>query len=91
MIGGEGNEAMEIGLQLANQEIRGCNETPLSMIIIIGDAAPNTIDEVRIKREKAAISMSNLQYWDATKYAQSTYWEKEMQEIKEAEVPVNCV
>ena len=54
MLGGCENEAIEIGLQLANKEIRGYNGIPLSMIIIIGDAAPNTLDDVKVKREQAA-------------------------------------
>jgi hypothetical protein len=44
--GGDGNEAIEIGLQFANKEIKNHNGVPVSMIIIIGDAMPNTFEEV---------------------------------------------
>jgi hypothetical protein len=37
---------MEIGLQYANKEIENDQGIPLSMVIIIGDAPPNTIEEV---------------------------------------------
>jgi hypothetical protein len=44
--GGQGNEAIEIGLQYANNEILKQEDIPLSLIIIIGDAPPNTPQEV---------------------------------------------
>ena len=44
--GGQGNEAIEIGLQYANKEINNDKGSPLSMIIIIGDAPPNTLEDV---------------------------------------------
>ena len=43
---------MEIGLKYANIEIEKDYEIPLSMIIIIGDAPPNTLQEVEEKRLK---------------------------------------
>ena len=51
--GGQGNEAIEIGLQFANKEIKNNKGVPLSMIIVIGDAAPNTVEDVQMKREYA--------------------------------------
>ena len=44
--GGQGNEAIEIGLWHANQEY---NIKPITQIIIIGDAAPNTDSELSQK------------------------------------------
>ena len=52
--GGWGNEAIEIGLWYANQEIINNQGLPLSMIIIIGDALANTPDNVTVKRQKIA-------------------------------------
>ena len=52
--GGWGNEAIEIGLWYANQEIVNNQGLPLSMIIIIGDALANTPENVTAKRQKIA-------------------------------------
>jgi hypothetical protein len=41
--GGLGLEAIEIGLAHANYELKNDNGIPLSMVIIIGDAPPNTL------------------------------------------------
>ena len=49
--GGQGNEAIEVGLQFANKEIKDNNGVPLSMIIIIGDAPPNTERDVKRNRD----------------------------------------
>ena len=46
---------MEIGLQFANNEIKNDEGIPLSMIIVIGDAPPNTVEEVEFKRKRAAL------------------------------------
>lgn len=77
--GGEGNEAIEIGLWHANQEILDNKGIPLSMVIIIGDAPPNTLEEVKEKRKRAAKSTWNSNYWERTKnYKEETHWEKEI-------------
>lgn len=63
--GGWGNEAMEIGLQYANKEILNNQGIPLSMVIIIGDAPPNTLKEVEGKRLQAAnVHFKNKKYWE---------------------------
>ena len=36
------------------------------MIIIIGDAIPNTVEDVKYKRDRAAKSAKNPDYWDTT-------------------------
>jgi hypothetical protein len=36
------------------------------MIIIIGDAPPNTVDEVNKKRDKTAKEQKNPNYWKTT-------------------------
>ena len=89
--GGWGNEAIEVGLQFANQEIRECNGIPLSMIIIIGDAAPNTPDDVKAKRKHTAVNLvKDKTYWQTTKdYKDATTWEEEITLIKDSEIPVH--
>lgn len=88
--GGQGFEAIEVGLQFANREIKECNGIPLSMIIIIGDAPPNTLKDVQENREEAAAAENDPQYWEKTKdYKEPTHWEKELIPIKEAGIPVH--
>jgi hypothetical protein len=85
--GGQGNEAIEIALQFANKEIRNNNGVPVCMIIIIGDAIPNTVEEVQYKRNKAN---KNPNYWEETKeYKKATHWNTEIESIKAAGVPVH--
>ncbi len=85
--GGQGNEAIEIALQFANKEIRNNNGVPVSMIIIIGDAIPNTVEDVKTKREGAN---KNPNYWEETKeYKIATHWKTEIESIKAADVPVH--
>ena len=57
--GGWGNEAIEAGLMHALQEHK---KRPLSQIILIGDAAPNSMNEVSEKRRNLG-----EQYWAAQK------------------------
>lgn len=63
--GGQGNEAIEIGLWQANQE------HDLSQVIIIGDMPANTKSEVAQKRAGNA----NLAQ---SRYSQATYYEDEL-------------
>ncbi len=48
--GGQGREAVEIGLQHSVYEANNPGSVPLSQIFIIGDAPPNTPSEVEEKR-----------------------------------------
>jgi hypothetical protein len=82
---------MEIGLQYANKEIENDQGIPLSMVIIIGDAPPNTLDEVESKRLHVAnIIKNDKKYWQKTKnYKVSTNWEMELRKIKETKVTVH--
>jgi hypothetical protein len=58
------------------------------MIIIIGDAIPNTVDEVQTKRKEAN---KNPNYWEETKeYKKATHWKTEIESIKAANVPVHA-
>jgi len=59
----------------------------VSMIIIIGDAIPNTVEDVKTKREGAN---KNPNYWEETKeYKIATHWKTEIESIKAADVPVH--
>jgi hypothetical protein len=81
---------MEIGLYHANKEIKNDKGIPLSMIIIIGDAPPNTLEEVEYKRNAKVGYIFGRNYWkDTENYKEPTYWEKELKQIEEAKVQVN--
>ena len=49
--GGQGNEAIEVALQYANF-LTSQDEKAISQIFLIGDASPNTLEEVYAKRGK---------------------------------------
>ena len=80
--GGWGNEAIEIGLQHAVEEAKKCipkDGKLLFQVYLIGDAAPNTQTEVKLKRER-------FPYWKKT---QSVYWETELKKLQDLKVQVN--
>ncbi len=61
------------------------------MVIIIGDAHPNTLKNVEEKRLLAESYAKNKNYWKQTQnYKVSTFWEHELRKIKEANVPVHA-
>lgn len=79
--GGYGNEAIEIGLWHANRE----NERePITQVILIGDAPPNTKPEVESKR-----NIFGKRYWTKTKFAQPTYYKDELEKLKLNSIPVH--
>lgn len=80
--GGQGNEAVEIGLWFANQEAQ---KNQVSQVILIGDMPPNTPTEV--KQRRAAVGES---YWEGTKYAKMTTWEEEVKLLKQRNIPVHA-
>jgi hypothetical protein len=77
--GGQGNEAVEIGL---NYAVKSHNEKPLTQVLLIGDMPPNTSFEVSLKR--ADIN------WRGTPYETPTYYRDEVVLLKEKCVPVHC-
>lgn len=85
--GGWGNEAIEIALQHAYLEIDAYADTdqPVTQVILIGDAAPNTEEEVDFKRQERGEA-----YWAGTKYAAKTHYETELDKIKSKRVPVRA-
>ncbi|CAF0828795.1 unnamed protein product [Adineta steineri] len=80
--GGWGNEAIEIGLWHANKENEREN---ITQVILIGDAPPNTEVEVKNKRAK-----NGENYWQQTKFAQSTYYEDELAKLISNNIPVHA-
>lgn len=77
--GGWGNEAIEIGLWQANQE------TDLSQVILIGDAAANTPDMVAAKRQRFRHVWEN-----SVRYGSPTDVEIELVGLKEKNIPVHA-
>jgi hypothetical protein len=73
-------EAVEVALQHANTEAeRIKSDTPLTQVILIGDAAPNTRSQVSAGRSRYGES-----YWQQSKeFAKSTYWETEVDKLQQ--------
>ena len=61
------------------------NLDELQDLLIIGDAPPNSRDDVKEKRERRGET-----YWSATKYSKPTYWEDEIKEIAARNIPVHA-
>jgi hypothetical protein len=80
--GGMGNEAIEIGLWHANKENERDN---ITQVILIGDAPPNTKDDVNKKRQRLEEN-----YWKTTKFAQPTYYEDELAKLISNSIPVHA-
>ncbi len=59
------------------------------MIIIIGDAPPNTLQEVEAKRKEKVGWLIDRNYWEKSDYKVQTYWEDELKKIEQAKVPVH--
>ncbi|MBX9585798.1 MAG: hypothetical protein K2X50_00940 [Gammaproteobacteria bacterium] len=79
--GGQGNEAIEIGLWHASEEARNGE---ITQVILIGDANPNTAQDVTIKRGGKGEA-----YWRQTKFAAPTFYMNELQVLKANEIPVH--
>jgi len=74
--GGQGNEAVEIGLWHVN------NEPSVTQVILIGDVGPNTQQEVTARR-----SSYN---WSTTRFSNPTYYKDEIEKLKQRKVPVHA-
>jgi hypothetical protein len=72
--GGEGNEAIEVGLQHAVYEAINCGDVPLHQVFLIGDMPPNTMNEVKSKRVSE-------KKWKGTNFENLVYWETELQKL----------
>ncbi|CAF4640808.1 unnamed protein product [Rotaria sp. Silwood1] len=81
--GGWGNEAIEIGLWHAVKESEMQNS--ISQVILIGDAPANTQKEVSQKRGSFGEA-----YWEKTRFSKPTYYQYELQKLKENSIPVHA-
>ena len=81
---GMGNEAIEIAFNYINELINK-EKDDISQIILIGDRAPNTKEDVQHKRAKR-----EEKYWQTTKFSNATYWEDELKNITKHQVPVHA-
>ena len=82
--GGQGREAVEIGLWHVNRELRAGTVT---QVILIGDMPPNTREEVAHKRRGS----DHFAYWSNTQFAEPTYYKYEMTNIVSAGVPIHAL
>ncbi|CAM4825739.1 unnamed protein product [Rotaria magnacalcarata] len=80
--GGWVNEAIEIGLWHANQEHE---REPITQVILIGDAPPNSLEEVATKRGKFG-----KKYWKNTRFAKETYYEQELGKLMTNNISVHA-
>ena len=76
---GQGNEAIEIGLWQANQEIN------LNQVILIGDAGPNNLMEIEKNRRM------NLAELQKSVFAEKTNYLDELKKLSSKGVKVNAV
>lgn len=78
--GGEGNEAVEVGLWHVNNE----NEIEeVDQVILIGDMPPNTLEEISSKRSASGHFYSN------TQFGLVQHFEQELQQLKTNSIPVH--
>ncbi|KAL4434988.1 hypothetical protein ABPG74_017744 [Tetrahymena malaccensis] len=83
-VGGEDyEEAIEIGLQYANNENQNY---PLSAIILIADAPAKSISQIKEYRER----YGGENYWKQTKFSQITNYKEQIQKIKSVNIPIHC-
>ena len=85
--GGQGNEAVEIGLFHANRvhrQLEDANGEQLNQVILIGDMPPNTPEEVTAKRAPWT------SYWPQSDYAEATHAAIELKKLKENDIPVHA-
>ena len=91
--GGEGDEAIEIGLWHCNIE----NEImPITQVILIGDAAANSRDSVCFKRQRYSTSkwlglskLAGENYWSQTPYKTPTFYLEELTKLKENKIKIH--
>jgi len=85
--GGYGiREAVELGLAHAVLLHDSCEDGErVDQIALIGDAAPNNLQEVTEKRGARGES-----YWSQTKFLRPTNYQLEMKRIVQREIPIHC-
>jgi hypothetical protein len=80
--GGWGNEAMEVALYDAANEAEFGR---VSQVLVIGDAPPNTAQEVTHRRN----SDRGQAYWSRTKFAEQRLWSTEVNRLVDRDVPIH--
>ncbi|KAL4489801.1 hypothetical protein ABPG72_022441 [Tetrahymena utriculariae] len=82
--GGEDyEEAVEIGLQHANQEN---DNQELTAIILLADAPSKNMSQIKSYRNK----YGGESYWKKTKYSQITDYKQEIEKLNNANIPIHC-
>ncbi|CAG9315953.1 unnamed protein product [Blepharisma stoltei] len=79
--GGQGNEAIEVGLWHINKISQN---DKISQVILIGDCPPNTIDNIAEKRG------ARSSYWNSSKFSSVEYYERELAKIISKQIPINA-
>ncbi|CAL6013736.1 Helicase-related_protein [Hexamita inflata] len=77
-----GEEAVEVGLQHANSEY----QNGLTQVILIGDAAPSTRQQIQQDR-----NIQGENYWKTTQFKTATYYEDEIQRLRQRSVKVHTL
>ncbi|CAF1204521.1 unnamed protein product [Adineta steineri] len=80
--GGWGEEAIEIGLWHAVKESK--TKQSISQVILIGDAAANTQEEIVSKREHFG-----EKYWKNTRLSEKTFYSDELKKLKDKNIPIH--
>jgi hypothetical protein len=86
---GEEREAIEIGLRHANSEVAERREGERYQVILIGDAPPNTREQVIRSRNRTSAVADNPNYWEDAPYAHVQHYEAELQQLVLEEIPVH--
>jgi energy-coupling factor transporter ATP-binding protein EcfA2 len=81
--GGWGHEAIEVALWFVNRVLED-KPGGIAQVILIGDAAPNTMTNVDEKRQ-----YKGEKYWSATNYKTKTLYTNELAKIAAAKVPIH--
>ena len=82
---GWGNEAIEIAFNHVNYLMDEKNDD-ISQIILIGDAGPNTRNDVKTKRTRRGEN----ECWKTSKFSNATYWEDELNGIIDKKIKINA-
>jgi hypothetical protein len=90
--GGQGNEAIEVGLAFAVNEHEQLvrNGQKLAQVIVIGDMPPNSKNEVKHKRDVNYGYFTGSYTWNGTPFENPTYWEDEIQKLQQMKIPVHA-
>lgn len=75
-------EAVEIGLWHANQEN---SKHPIKQVILIGDAPPKSVDEIKVSR-----GILGEKYWNSTIFKTVTHYKDEIKILSSAGVKVHA-